>query len=107
MIKIRGRERIKILKTLVHKGQRIYCSDIVSQTTTPTPGAKTARFRLMSTPTDTDDPDHPSVTLLETIKMTNPNIEKSTVSLQFGGTDILMKAVDHDTGNEVHAMVQF
>ena len=108
---IAGEEKIEMLRILVHKGQRLKVSDIVSKTRSFAVGQESAALRLMSTDIDTDDPTHPSVTQLEMIIIANPNIDKEgrrvTVSLQFGSTDILMKVVDHDTGTEVQTMVGF
>ena len=106
-----GREWIKVLKTLVRKGQTLNVSDIVSSTTTFRDGLEIVPITLMCTEIDTENPHHPSTTLLEVIVVTNPNTEtkrrKITTSLQFGGTDIAMKVVDHDTGKEIQSTVQF
>ena len=110
-VTLRGKEMISILETLVHKGQKLKISDTVSVAGSFTEGEEIAETPLMSTDTDTDDPKHPSVTILEKIEFRNANIQKKerkiTNTLQFGGTDILMKVFDHDSGKEAQATVQF
>ena len=89
---VHGKERIYLLKMFVRKGQRIKVSEIVSENCTLRVGQEKANFPLYSTECDTDNPKDASANLLETITISNSNVEKEdrevTISLRFGGTDI-------------------
>ena len=67
-------------------------------------------FALYSTSEDTDDPDHPSATPLQTIIVICPPsanaLRNFKVSLRFGGSEILFKAMDVESGKEAEALVE-
>ena len=71
---------------------------------------KISTIRLMCTSGDTDNPYHPSVTELEKVVINNSNHELGKqyaikTTLRFGSTDILMTAVDMETGISAQAVV--
>ena len=112
-VTINGTERVHRLETLIKRGQRINIDDVVTTTRQHNhPSNTCAHLILFCTENDeTDDPKHPSVTRLEKITVDSPDVSnkdrKMKVSLRFGQTDILFKAIDVDSGNEAVSTVSF
>ena len=105
-------DEVRVLDRLIFKGQRMNVDDVVERKYTA--GYETGTtfyFPLYCNDgVTTDDPDHPSVTLLEELKFESPNVSNPDRQIKylirFGGTDISMTAIDEDSGIEASTTVQ-
>ena len=106
-------ERVRSLNRFVRKNQIIKIDEEVTKPLNPMKGnISTFAINLYTTETDTDDPNDPDATKIETIVMSSPDVSKGKnrnihVCLRFGGTDILFKATDEESGNVAESAVTF
>ena len=112
-ISVQGKDRIDIITPYVRKGQRISAEEVIEHTRYPLSADKdTVSFFLLCTSVDgIEDPKHPSITKLAKITVVSPITKvakdrKVKVSLRFGGTDILFRAVDVNSGYEAQATIE-
>ena len=105
--------QVQYLHCFVKKHQLIKVDEEIIRIWCPLhENVETVRLNLYTTETETDDPNHPSATHIQEIQVSSPDVSKGKnrnilVSLRFGGTDILFKAIDEESGNVAQSTITF